>query len=182
MHNWVEKLDLICMPGWKVGLLGSSLFFGWVLTLLWVPGLSDKYGRKKFMFWGILAQALTFTAIMVSKSFWLTVFCIGMFGALSSVRINIGFNYFLELVGAPYRNVYGTIWNISEGVIYLYATIYFWQIDTHWFYFVAIGWLLNWIAVVGIYFLPESPVFLLKKGRIMEAYESLKYIAKVNGR
>lgn len=37
LYNWVEKLGLICRPGWQIGLLGSALFSGWCLTLLWVP-------------------------------------------------------------------------------------------------------------------------------------------------
>ena len=46
LHNWVEKLDLTCCPGWKIGMMGSVIFIGWFITLPWLPRLSDKYGRK----------------------------------------------------------------------------------------------------------------------------------------
>ena len=103
-------------------------------------------------------------------------------GCLSTIRVTIGFNYCIELAGERYRTLYGTLWLVQEGLIYLYGTIYFALISKHWVYFVFFGYMLNWVGVIGIYYLPESPVILMKRGRITEAYESLEYIAKVNGR
>ena len=45
LHNWSESIGLICRPGWQIGMLGSSMFGGWCLSLLWLPRLSDVYGR-----------------------------------------------------------------------------------------------------------------------------------------
>ena len=71
---------------------------------------------------------------------------------------------------------------MSEGVIFAFATIYFWQINNHWFYFVLVGYLLAVIDVIFVFALPESPVFLLQKGLVDEAAVSLNYIAKINKR
>ena len=46
MHNWQQKLDIMCVSKFKVGLLGSSYFIGWCFSLLWAPRLADIYGRK----------------------------------------------------------------------------------------------------------------------------------------
>ena len=43
--NWQQKLDLMCAPPWKVGLLGTVYFIGWASTLLWLPRFGDKFGR-----------------------------------------------------------------------------------------------------------------------------------------
>ena len=45
IHNWYEQLDLMCETSSLIGTFGSAFFFGWCLTLLWVPRLSDIYGR-----------------------------------------------------------------------------------------------------------------------------------------
>lgn len=45
LHNWVEKLDLTCEPKSKIGLIGSTLWMGWVTSLLFVPRLADIFGR-----------------------------------------------------------------------------------------------------------------------------------------
>ena len=46
LHNWVEPLNLYCTPGYKLALLGSLYFAGWSCTILGVPYLADKKGRK----------------------------------------------------------------------------------------------------------------------------------------
>ena len=90
-------------------------------------------------------------------------------GTIKSIRLSIGYNYCMELIGAPYRTLYGTIWNVNEGLVYLWSTIYFWQIDKHWFPLVAFGYFLAFISTVFIYFFPESPVYLINKGLYSEA-------------
>ena len=119
---------------------------------------------------------------MLDHSFWLTVSSIFLIGALESIRLSIGYNYCMELIGAPHRDMYGTIWNVNEGLIYFWTTIYFWQVDKHWFPLVSFGYSLAVIAVIGIYFFPESPLYLINKGLYDQAQQSLEYIAIVNGR
>jgi hypothetical protein len=106
---------------------------------------------------------------MVSKSFWLTVSMIFLNGAFESIRLSIGYNYCMELIGASYRTFYGTIWNVNEGLVYLWATIYFWQIDKHWFPLIAFGYSLCVLSNILVYFFPESPVYLINKGLFREA-------------
>ena len=169
LYNWVEKLGLICRPGWQVGFLGSSFFLGWCSTLLWLPSFGDKYGRRKIFWIGNIVTLGIFTVLMVSKSFWLTVSMIFLNGAFESIRLSIGYNYCMELIGASYRTFYGTIWNVNEGLVYLWATIYFWQIDKHWFPLIAFGYSLCVLSNILVYFFPESPVYLINKGLFREA-------------
>ena len=42
LHNWIEKLSLVCKPSWQIGLLGSAYFAGMALTLLWLPSYADR--------------------------------------------------------------------------------------------------------------------------------------------
>jgi hypothetical protein len=106
---------------------------------------------------------------MLSHSFWVTVSSIFIIGALESIRLSIGYNYCMELIGEAHRNFYGTVWNVNEGLVYFWATIYFWQVDKHWFPLVSVGYSLAVIAVIGIYFFPESPLYLINKGLYDEA-------------
>ena len=112
----------------------------------------------------------------------MTIGSLFFIGALSSVRIIVGFTYMLELIGAPYRTMYGTLWGINENLVYLWATLYFWKVGKNVFPLLALGYGINIVAVVGVYFLPESPVYLIKKGNLEEARKSLEFIARVNGK
>ena len=42
-YNWVLRYDLHCASGAKIGMIGASFFIGWIITLLFVPRLSDAY-------------------------------------------------------------------------------------------------------------------------------------------
>ena len=44
--NWVDKFELLCLEGYKIGLLGSLFFVGIATSTLFIPALADKYGRK----------------------------------------------------------------------------------------------------------------------------------------
>ena len=68
LHNWIEKLDLTCAPGWKLGLISSAYFFGWCLTLLWFPVLADKYGRRTIMIGGAILDLAMYTGIMITSN------------------------------------------------------------------------------------------------------------------
>ena len=46
------------------------------------------------------------------------------------------------------------------------ATVYFWKIDKHWFWYALIGYAWQIICVVGLYFIPESPRYLVKIGKL----------------
>lgn len=50
--NWIGKLDLTCASPGKIGLIGSAYFFGWIITLTFLPRLSDLYGRQKIIIGG----------------------------------------------------------------------------------------------------------------------------------
>jgi MFS family permease len=163
-------------------MLGSALFAGWSATLLWVPPLADKYGRRTLFVWGCVANLGLYTVLMLSHNLWLSVACIFLIGALESIRISIGFAYCMELMYEPNRSFYGTVWNVNEGLIYFWATLYFWLIAKDWLPFISIGYALSIISTVGVFFYPESPCYLIKKEMYGEAEKSFQYIARINGR
>jgi len=86
----------------------------------------------------------------------------------------------MELMYEPSRWLYGTIWNINEGLIYLFATIYFGLVAKNWWPFVSIGYAYAIISTIGIFFYPESPCYLVKKGLYDEAQKIFEYIQKIN--
>jgi hypothetical protein len=64
IYNWAEGIGLICRPGWQIGMLGSVYFLGWCSTLLWMPQLSDRIGRKRFFLYSLIHSLVTY-AVMI---------------------------------------------------------------------------------------------------------------------
>ena len=46
LHNWYDKMDLVCTPKTTIASIGTAFFAGWTLTLFFLPRLADIYGRK----------------------------------------------------------------------------------------------------------------------------------------
>jgi len=144
--------------------------------------LSDKYGRKSFFQFGVATNFIFYTFIMINTSFWVQVALLFMVGLNSPTTYVIGFGYLQELVDNKHKSIYATLWNLSEGLIFVISTLYYWQINKHWFYILSFGYFLAGLSMVGSFFLPESPVFLINEGRLGEARKSFEYIAKANSR
>ena len=133
------------------------------MTLLWVPGLADKFGRQKVFRFGMACDFLCYNSLMFTHNVYVMLATIFCFGMLSSIRINVGYVYLLELMPKKRATFYGTLWNNCECVIYPLATIYFWQINKHWIYFTSIGYCFSLYSAIASFFLPESPRWLFSK-------------------
>ena len=96
LHNWVEKLDLTCVPKQKIAWLGSSFFVGWIVTLFVVPRLADLYGRIWAWRIGMVVQLLAYTIIMLTHDVNVMIAAIGLIGACNTARVNVGFIVMLE--------------------------------------------------------------------------------------
>lgn len=98
LYNWVGKLDLTCAPKWKTGLIGSSLWIGWVVSLLFLPRLADVYGRRWVYAVGMWLLLPVMVATLLNHSLDVMIVCIFCQGFLSTVRVSIGFVYMMEFV------------------------------------------------------------------------------------
>ena len=47
--NWVDRFDLTCASKSKIGLIGSAYFMGLICTMVFIPRISDLYGRVKMI-------------------------------------------------------------------------------------------------------------------------------------
>ena len=56
--NWVNKFDLLCESKFKIGLLGSMFFIGVIATMIIIPPLADKYGRKMIFLISLIVSAI----------------------------------------------------------------------------------------------------------------------------
>ena len=73
LHNWVEQLDLVCVSGEKIGLIGSMFFAGWSSTVLFIPFASDKIGRRWIFLFSIILVAILMAGLLFSTSIDLTI-------------------------------------------------------------------------------------------------------------
>ncbi|XP_067852256.1 organic cation/carnitine transporter 2-like [Heptranchias perlo] len=177
----VTEWDLVCNNDWK-GPFSMSVFFLGVLVGTFITGqLSDRFGRKAVLF-GTMAVQTGFTMIQVFSPKW-EIFCLlNFFVGVGQISNYVAaFVLGSEVLGKSVRVIYSTLGvciSYAIGYMFLPLVAYFirsWRI------------LLFTLSLPGLlyiplwWFVPESPRWLLLKGRIQEAEAILRLIARKNG-
>ena len=75
----------------------------------------------------------------------------------------------------------GALYFTAETTTALLGVAYFALISKHWFYYIFIGYLMQIVGTVCCYWMPESPKYLFKKGKIEATVQVIKSMAKSNG-
>jgi MFS family permease len=108
LHNWVETLSLECKPNslltcigaetYKVGLLGSMYFAGWTASCIFVPRLSDIYGRKIPSLISAGVSIPIYIGLILSRSLTLSISLFFLLGLTCTGKASTAYVYLLEFI------------------------------------------------------------------------------------
>lgn len=182
LHNWVEQLDLICVPPFTIGGLGSCYFAGWSTLILIVPPLADKVGRK-WVFWAsCLVAVATMLVLLNSRDLKLTMAMMFVAGMCNAGRVQIGFLFASEFLVERWQVVFTTAFMFIDSSTIIWLTIYFDWVSKQYEYIASVGAIFGTICCgLTPFFVPESPLWQLKMRKIYEASDSLRQMSKING-
>jgi MFS family permease len=93
-------------------MIGASLFLGWCVTLLWLPNIADRKGRKRVFWAGMISQMVFYIGLLVTTNLYVMIAMWFIFGMLSAIRIQVGYVYHMELLPRKWQTPITTIWNI----------------------------------------------------------------------
>ena len=79
-----------------MGLIGSAYFIGWIITLTFMPRLSDLYGRQKIIIGGNIVQLAAFSVIMVTTSYRVMIAALIIEGMVATARAQVSVVYLFE--------------------------------------------------------------------------------------
>uniref|UniRef100_A0A6I8QXA8 Solute carrier family 22 (organic cation/zwitterion transporter), member 4 n=1 Tax=Xenopus tropicalis TaxID=8364 RepID=A0A6I8QXA8_XENTR len=176
----VTEWDIVCENDWK-GPLTTSLFFVGVLLGSFVSGqLSDSFGRKKILFVTMAIQT-GFSIVQVFSTSWemfAILFLIVGMGQISNYVA--AFILGTEILGKSARIIFSTLGTcIFFAIGYMMLPLFA--------YFIR-DWrtLLLALTIPGLFciplwwIIPESPQWLICKGRLEEAEVIIRKAAKIN--
>ncbi|CAF4874063.1 unnamed protein product [Pieris macdunnoughi] len=176
----VTQYLLVCDADWLprtsnalfwVGSIFGNLFFGW---------MSDRYGRRPTILLMIILQVPLSIATSFPGNYWiyvvLRIFCGLFFPALYQLPFILA----LELMPPAQRTNAGIVVGMlfASGMCLLALLAY---VLRDWFY-LSLATSLPFLLLFGyVFILPESPRWLVGRGRIADAEKVLISIAKRNG-
>ena len=120
--------------------------------------------------------------MLVTRSLMVMSISIFIQGLLASLRVQIGYVYLMELMPRSAQTLVTTIWCCCDSVIYLFASVYFWKISKHAFYFELVGFVWVCLSSILMFWIPESPRFLVSTGKLDAAKAVFEKIASWNGK
>jgi SP family arabinose:H+ symporter-like MFS transporter len=164
----------------SLGWAFSSLLFGCVLGSYIAGRLTDRYGRKRMLVWVALLFVVTSIATALAPSF--TVFVLARFiGGLAVGGVSLLSPMYVSEVSPPsIRGRMGTAYQMSivTGLLTSYSINYLLRNrgPHNWRWMFLTGVIPSAIFLVLIALAPETPRFLVRIGKMDEAFRLLARI------
>lgn len=163
------RLDLVCTPSLLLGLIGSSFFIGLCVSTMIVPPLADKIGRKWLWRGSLITTVGCMVGMIFCKNIYLMIGLMFIAGFCTSGRFLVNYVFGSEFLTEKWRVLFGTLVNAFDTSSVIYSAIYFDFVSTWVWPYECIGIGLAIISLIlNFLFIPESPIWLLKTGRIDE--------------
>jgi hypothetical protein len=179
--SFITFFDLEC-DYLTIGFLASSISVGSLLSNIIGPILTENIGRI-----GSITFILVFDIIVKSSIFFIPkVELLFFVFLLTNITNNCIYNslslYINEMVFSGKRGLFFCIFNSMYGISGIIYTVVF-NIYFSWKVLQYLSIASSVISLlINIFFLKESIRYLFMKNRKEEIFDTLKYIAKVNGR
>ncbi|TNV79680.1 hypothetical protein FGO68_gene574 [Halteria grandinella] len=180
LNNWVEQLNLACENPYKIALLGSMYFAGAIASGLFVTRLGDTHGRKLPTLISAIVSIPIHLGLMLSRNLNLSIALFFFLGLTRPGKMQVAFVYVSEMVPERYRRRVGSFILFFDGGSLIMFALYFKYISKSWLYFQIWALLMSIVSTLVLFKIPESPKFLIKKGRFDDARVSLLKIAGYN--
>ncbi|XP_046676522.1 carcinine transporter [Homalodisca vitripennis] len=141
--------------------------------------LNDRYGRRLSFFLCLATLIFGNLACAFMPNFWLWAACRVIAGLTIPAIYQIPFIISLELVGPNYRSFVTVMTCLfyTLGLVFLAGITY---LVRNWVHLAIVTSLPFLLYYIYWWFLPESPRWLLAKGRLEEASKILETLASVN--
>jgi len=178
-----EKFDL---NDFQVGWAVSSLIVGCIIGAAFSGILSDKFGRKRVLITAALLFIISCIGSALPESFSTYV----MFRIIGGLGIGITSTlcplYNAEIAPTKYRGRLVALNQLATvtGIFLVYFVNLWisnsgdstWQVESAWRWMFGVGTIPGLIFLIALFFVPESPRWLMKQGRREEAYATLNRI------
>lgn len=164
------------------GFAVSNLLIGCILGASTGGIISDKYGRKKVLILSAILFAVSAILSALPRNYIELIIARFIGGIGVGVSSVISTMYIAEISPAKYRGRFVSLFQLAVvgGILLSYFTNWL-LADTgkdNWRWMLLIGFIPAFIFFVTLFFIPESPRWLIKKGREKDALLILEKVQR----
>lgn len=181
LNNWYVQMDLVCANKVQTNFMISAQYIAYGLAGIFLFAMPDRLGRKPTMVINYGMHLFAQYLILLDPSYTARLIGLIIYG-LAQLKQSVVYVWMAELVPSTHTTpVTVSLTSFDAGSIGIICT-YFLLISRDWFPLMLFMTALSTLAFIAIiFFLPESPSWLLSKGRIADAVQVFNYIGRVNG-
>ncbi|XP_039260788.2 solute carrier family 22 member 4-like [Styela clava] len=167
------EFNLVCGEEWKKPFLTSSLSIGALASGIISGALSDKFGRRTATLVCVTILMLVIFGFSLAVNYWMSWIFFLLYGSGGSITYSLTFVHAQELVKKEHRGLIVCLCNIcwSVGYMMLTFTAHF---CGHWRWIIRIPGFFCIFFMTYYCYLPESPRWLMSRGRTVEAVDIAK--------
>ena len=97
VNNWIEQLNIQCLPRAYIGLIGSLAFVGAFVSCFFIPALGDKFGRYTVWYTTVCLQLALFPGTNLTNNIGVIYVMCFYLGMSLTGRFACGFVLLTEL-------------------------------------------------------------------------------------
>nr|XP_039262391.1 solute carrier family 22 member 5-like isoform X1 [Styela clava] len=171
------EFNLVCDDEWKRPFLTLSYSIGALISGIIAGAISDKFGRRVATLGCVTILMLVIFGYSLAVNYWMSWFCFLSYGTGASITYSLTFVHAQELVKKEHRDVVACLINICMSCGYMMMTFiaYF---CTYWRWIIRIPGFFCIFFMTYYCYLPESPRWLMSRGRKNEAIDIAKRFLK----
>ena len=179
--SYPMKFQFLCDKFPLRGIFNSMMFGGMLLGSLIIPPLSDKFGRKRA---AVLSIILTWIAGLINantNSVYIFAFgriLSGVGGISAGIVLSV---MMMESTTPSFTNIIQNVTSPVWTVLSLTVPFMAYLIRNHFTLEMALS-APGILGIIPALCMTESTRWLISKGRLEEAKENIRYIAKINGK
>ncbi|MFM0341399.1 sugar porter family MFS transporter [Paraburkholderia fungorum] len=168
------RKDMMLSPHLQ-GLMVGSLLFGAMIGAFTTGQLADRLGQRKLLMYAGLAFFVTSLAASAAPNAYVLIgvrVLIGMAAGTASVQVPL---YLVEIAPKHLRGGLASLnqLSIASGIFLSYLVCYLLAADGQWRWMLGLAAVPSILLTLGMLVQPESPRWLVRKGRVNEALSVL---------
>ena len=174
-------MDLICESKVQTNTMISSHYIAFGVAGLLFFSMPDSLGRKTSMVLNLSIHLAAQYMILFVPLYWARFLGLVLFG-FAQLKNTVCYIWMAELVPKNYSDSVSVTLTSFDSFTIAVVCLYFLLVSRDWFPLMMTMTALCTLALLfAAWYMPESPTWLLSKGRVSEAIDSFNQIGRING-